>query len=276
MEKKISSRVLMMCASGRIPQSLLIEGRDGSLRDDSALYLAAAVLCESKDRPCGSCKHCRKVFAGIHPDVTVLFPKEKSIKVDEIRSLRKEAFIKPNEAASRVFVIQSADTMNDEAQNALLKLLEEPPETVGLILTASSRSRLLPTVRSRLMLLNVDAESDAGKLSLSPLSLALVSRVAEKDGYGILKTLSEITADRTAAATVFFDARTAFMQAIAAKNGGESHEETVRLTSSRLTADQLLRLCRICEEAVDRMNANANKNLSAVSLSAEINKILGI
>jgi len=276
MKNKIASRVLSMASSGRIPQSVLIEGRDKSLRDDSALFLAAAVVCEGENRPCKTCRHCRKVFSGIHPDVTVTAPKDKHIRVDEIRSLRNDAFILPNEASARVFVIEDADTMNTDAQNALLKLLEEPPENVGLILTASSRSRLLPTVRSRLSAFNIDAESDSENLPLLPSALRLVTCLCEKEGYALLKELTAVTADRTEASAVFFDTRTALVRALTVKNGAVQAEEAVNKAVERLTAEQLVRLCTWCDEAGDRMQANANKTLTAVSLTASASKILGI
>ena len=123
--------------------------------------MAAAVLCEgSGPRPCGQCRHCRKVlrgdFPGIHPDVTVITRGLNSkgaprteIVVDQIRELVKDASVLPNEAAGKVYIFPEADAMNIAAQNALLKLLEEPPSFVTFLLCTESRDALLPTVRSR-------------------------------------------------------------------------------------------------------------------------------
>lgn len=127
--------------------------------DAAALEMAKAMLCaapEGVSRPCGACPHCRKIAAGVHPDViTVARQKDdrgrqkREIYVEQIRDVVGSAPILPNEAARKVYVIRDAGAMNAAAQNALLKLLEEPPSFVSLILTAESEAALLETVRSR-------------------------------------------------------------------------------------------------------------------------------
>ena len=126
-----------------------------------ARELAAARLCEGGGKkPCGVCRHCRKVFRGdfpgIHPDVTVVERKTAStgklrreITVDQIRELGVDALVLPNEAAGKVYILPEADTMNISAQNAFLKLLEEPPRFVSFLLCAENPLSLLETVRSR-------------------------------------------------------------------------------------------------------------------------------
>ncbi len=264
---------------GRIPQSVLIEGRDTAFRDNTADYLGAAMLCTGKEKPCGVCRDCKKVFAGIHPDVAEVNTgeKQKYIKVDAIRQIRTDAYIKPNEGECRVFLIKNADCMNEEAQNALLKILEEPPPSVGLILTASSKTRLLSTVRSRLICVSVDGETVRQVSLKEENSPILLSAVCEKSAYGILKALHSITADRTAASLVFDELRAVFTEGMACKKGVErAYDDFAKKAASALTAEQLLRLTKWCDEAGNRMKANANKVLSAISLSAEINQILGI
>lgn len=278
--KDISQRVRDMARRGRIPQSVLIEGQNVAFRDASADHLAAAVVCTAEhDKPCGICRDCRKAFSGIHPDITVLNTdeKQKYIKVDRIRQLRTDAYIRPNEAECRIFLIKNADYMNEEAQNALLKLLEEPPCTVGLILTAASRSRLLTTVRSRLMQINIDGENERPELLQGETGRALFNGICEKNAYRILKALHVITGDRVLAVVVFTEIRTALTDALSCKKGVRRFfTESAEWAASVLTSEQLLRLTEWCDLAVSRMNANANKVLSAVSLSAEVNQILGI
>ncbi len=128
----------------------------GPCRDDvNALAdtLAAALLCEGSaaEKPCGTCRSCRKTLRGIHPDVTVVdrAGDRLEITVDQIRQVRADAVVMPNEAARKVYIIRSADTMNAAAQNALLKSLEEPPAQAAFVLAAENPSLLLPTVRSR-------------------------------------------------------------------------------------------------------------------------------
>lgn len=139
--------------SGTLPHALLLEGPSGSGRRTLARLIAAAAVCRSDgDRPCGVCPACHKALRSIHPDITELGGSEeaRSFHIDAVRALREEAYILPNEAPVRVFILCDVQAMTDQAQNALLKLLEEPPAHVRLLLTCENRSQLLETVRSRL------------------------------------------------------------------------------------------------------------------------------
>ncbi len=135
----------------------LLSSPDPEKTRAAALEKAAAMLCTAPGkRPCGGCPHCRKLRSGIHPDVSFVLRgvddkgrQRREIRVDQIRNIIADAAILPNEAAAKVYIIPEADTMNGAAQNALLKMLEEPPEWVRLILCARRAEALLPTVRSR-------------------------------------------------------------------------------------------------------------------------------
>lgn len=130
----------------------IISGGYADDRQSQANQLASAMLCEGTgERPCTACVHCRKAQRHIHPDIIYIDkpPDGKEILVDQIRSLREDAVVMPNEAAKKVYIIRHADDMNTSAQNAILKLLEEPPESAAFILDAANAARLLPTVRSR-------------------------------------------------------------------------------------------------------------------------------
>lgn len=139
--------------SGSLPHALLLEGPVGSGRRTLARLIAAAAVCRHEgERPCGHCPACRKALGAGHPDITELGGTEeaRSFHIDAVRALREEAYILPNEAPVRVFILCDVQSMTDQAQNALLKLLEEPPTHVRLILTCENRAQLLETVRSRL------------------------------------------------------------------------------------------------------------------------------
>ena len=113
--------------------------------------MAAAYLCEGPNPPCGVCRACRKAAAGTHPDIvrTTPAPDKQEITVDQIRALRADAYIRPNEGRRKVYLIDPADAMNPAAQNALLKVLEEGPAYAAFLLSAGQPGRLLDTVRSR-------------------------------------------------------------------------------------------------------------------------------
>ncbi|MFR1052656.1 MAG: ATP-binding protein, partial [Lachnospirales bacterium] len=99
--------------------------------------------------PCGACPGCRKVLGDIHPDVITIGDDGKGITVAQSRQIRADAYVRPNEAPRKVYVIQNAQTMNASAQNALLKLLEEGPAYAAFLLLTDNPAALLPTVRSR-------------------------------------------------------------------------------------------------------------------------------
>lgn len=141
----------------RIPHAILIEGEYGTGKHTLASFLTKAILCESENAPCLSCKHCHLADISSHPDITVISPEDgkKNIAVSQIRELRNETVIKPHSALKRVFIIDCADTMNPNAQNALLKVLEEPPKTVMFILLAENKSALLDTIISRCVTLSI-------------------------------------------------------------------------------------------------------------------------
>ncbi|MBQ4321443.1 MAG: hypothetical protein IJC35_04310 [Oscillospiraceae bacterium] len=124
--------------------------------------LAASALCSAPDRrPCGICPHCRKVISGSHPDFRRFAPeKDKRIfPVSLARDLREEAWILPNEAERKVFLLEAADTMNGAAQNALLKILEEPPAGTLFLLQCENPGRFLETIRSRCTVVQTEAEA---------------------------------------------------------------------------------------------------------------------
>jgi DNA polymerase-3 subunit delta' len=145
-------------AGGRFAHALLIEGGPKSGKKTLALRAAAYLLCraEPQDAPCGRCASCHKLKSGSHPDLTVIDgTDQKSLGVQQVRAMRAAAFIAPHEAPRRVFLILHAHKMTPQAQNVLLKLLEEPPEGAHFILTALSRGTLLPTVLSRLTIISL-------------------------------------------------------------------------------------------------------------------------
>ena len=114
--------------------------------------LAMAFVCSGSGlRPCHSCTHCDKALKRIHPDITDVFRlrDKREIAVDQIRDLKKDVFITPNESDKKAYIIHEADLMNTAAQNALLQILEEPPPHAVFVLRTENPAALLPTVRSR-------------------------------------------------------------------------------------------------------------------------------
>jgi DNA polymerase-3 subunit delta' len=154
----IEAIATMIC--GRAPHAILLTGPDGVGKTTLALDLAAGLLCEAEPaaRPCRACRACRMVEHGGHPDLHRLGPVGPGRQVviggpdapyRGVRDLLSELALMPVEGRARVAIVDGADRMNEDAQSALLKTLEEPPAGIVIVLCADQETRLLPTVRSR-------------------------------------------------------------------------------------------------------------------------------
>lgn len=177
--------------SGRIPHALLIEGDEGLGRNTLAGFIASAAVCTGDDIPCGLCRGCHLASVGTHPDISIVSPEDgkKNISVAKIRELRAEVFVKAHSAGHRVFIITEAEKMNEQAQNALLKVLEEPPAGVIFILIVTSRTAMLETIISRCTVLTLSAPT--GKQAAEYLSEILSLDLKTVD-EALLKTDNNI------------------------------------------------------------------------------------
>ncbi len=155
-------------ARGHISHFYLISGPEGSGKHTLARLLAEAILCEGSRKGCGSCVHCRKMRSGNHPDfITVEDPEHKNVAVRIVREIRDDMFVRPNEAEHKIYLFPQ--DLGIEGQNALLKILEEPPSYGVFILLTDNPDKLLPTVRSRcteLKMLSLEGKTIRNQLRL--------------------------------------------------------------------------------------------------------------
>ena len=150
----------------RLSHAYLINGPKGCGKTLFSKVLASIVNCEARQVGeeyslqqkafCGECSACYKIERDIHPDLTIIFPEKSTIKIDQIRDMQKSIYRKPVEGRYKVYVIEQAEKMTEEAQNSLLKILEEPLGDTLILLTTSNKSQLLPTIASRCNIVNIN------------------------------------------------------------------------------------------------------------------------
>lgn len=156
--ERVIEQLGALLSSKHFPHALIIEGDDGLGKKTLARQLASALVCRGDEPPCKECSQCRKAMSGIHPDIAEYGSTgaANSFHVDVIRDIINDAYMKPNEAAYKVYILSGADSMSAAAQNALLKILEEPPSYIVFILTARAKSMLLDTVLSRSVVVSLE------------------------------------------------------------------------------------------------------------------------
>ncbi len=152
-----------MIKSGRIPHSYLIYGEKGLGKKTIANYLAQLLLCENGgETPCGNCKACKLAQNRTHPDI--IYPEQSgklnTYTVEVCRGVCADAYVAPNNGNRKIYIFADSDNIQLPAQNALLKIVEEPPEPVYFIFTAQSKDAFLPTILSRVTSIGVSLISE--------------------------------------------------------------------------------------------------------------------
>ena len=146
--EQLKKNLAASLSRGHISHFYLISGPEGSGKKTLAKLLAAAILCRNGEKPCLRCSVCRRVMETGHPDfITVEDPEHKTVAVKIVRQFREDVFIRPNESDHKIYLFPQE--LGLEGQNALLKILEEPPGYGVFILLTDNPDKLLPTVRSR-------------------------------------------------------------------------------------------------------------------------------
>lgn len=174
-EDPVLSRLRAAAARGALSHALLFTGPGDRL--EAARFAAAAFQCAGEDRPCGVCPACRKVREDIHPDVlTVRDEGRNLLSVETIREVRRDAYIRPNEGARKVYLFPDCALLTEQDQNVLLKLVEEGPPYAAFLFCAENPAAVLRTLRSRCV-----------ELKLHPAGPS--PREAEGDGEALCRCL---------------------------------------------------------------------------------------
>ena len=199
-------------AQGKNVHAYLMTGPKGTGKKSVARLCAMAALCRGEHKPCGVCGPCRRVLAGTHPDIHEIVPEKgkQTISVDVIREVIEEAGVKSFEGGAKVLICPQAEKMTPQAQNCLLKTLEEPPEKTVFFLITEQSGAMLPTIVSRCRKVAfhpLDVESAKARLialGLTPEDAAIRARMSEGCvGQALLITEESLNLRRQVTEDVF-------------------------------------------------------------------------
>ena len=240
----------MLSGAQQNSHAFIIASPDVEQREKKALELACSFVCSRQGRyPCMECQSCKNVLAGFHPDVIDISRKsddkgklKREIQIEQIRHMSADAYVRPQQAEKKVYLIKDAGTMNIPAQNAALKILEEPPAYAVFILCADSAEALLATVRSRCTVIRVEGEKQGEESDLAEEYISLASKKNPAKLCAFFGKHDALDTERTAA--FVSDVRFCLTGFISMKKEylGLTREDAFRLISLCDRAEDYLRL----------------------------------
>lgn len=274
----IARRIREAASRGTLSHALLFSG-SGDL-GAAAQYAAAAMECQSGQKPCGTCSACRKVFSGIHPDViTVRDEAHKNLSVDTVRQIRADAYIRPNEGARKVYIFPDCTILTEQDQNVLLKIVEEGPPYAAFLFCAENSSVVLQTLRSRCVELKlhpavtVEKESSEAGVELCRL-LAAGKRGTVTE---LMVRLEKKRLDRDGLAAMLDQARTLLAAALLAQYGQSPEGPDAALIvqlGKRLTKQRIMGTIELLQTYRGACSYNVGASHVLGALAVELEEIL--
>ena len=277
----LNEKILNNFSGKRVPHAIIIEGfssEEDDIRLAIAKIISAFLMCKSEnEKPCFNCNSCNKIFADNHPDVIKIGDNglAKSFHIDKIRELRQDVFIIPNESNYKVYILDYSDNMTVAAQNALLKVLEEPPKSVMFILICKSSKNLIQTIKSRCQIFSFEINENKmydkktedcvkdiinGLVAVTEWELMLATSKLIKDKL-LLKNVLDILID------IFSEA---VRESFEASSSNKIFAEESKILSARLTKLSLIKSIEVLENTKDMLEKNANMNLLISTMCANM------
>lgn len=315
--EKAKQQISNLYESGRLPHAIVLEGEAGLGKRTLARDIAEALVCRSEgEHPCGVCSQCVKAIKQLHPDIYEYSAPGgiNSFHIDKIRDIISDVYITPNDANYKVYILGNAHCMNENAQNALLKILEEPPSYAVFILTAQNRSALLETVLSRAVVISVEGVSpklgaeyitgidentdynDAynavaalgGNIGKAHESIAggalqrltklvddIAKMLASNNEYDLLKALAPLTGNRQDTAAVLEMLETVLRDAVAGGERLSGLDNAVDILKGEFSKQKLFALYNTVQELEQAANKNANSALLITKICYSLRKAAG-
>lgn len=274
--EKVLGQILSDLQNGKLSHAILLEGGSPEDRHELACSVAKALVCSAQAAPCDACSNCIKANADAHPDILLYSGGATvgSFKVDTVREIRRLASVLPNEAERKVFVLENTQAMAAGAQNALLKILEEPPYYVHFVLTCPSQSAMLDTVLSRVTVYTCPQEqnqADTADLEKArTVACSILKNVAVKKEWDVLKETAQFEKDKAFFALCCQEMRSLAELALVNKVADLPADETVEQISSLFPKSKLVCVIDVCANMLDSIQSNLNGNLLITLFCAQL------
>ncbi|MBQ2390318.1 MAG: hypothetical protein II306_00955 [Clostridia bacterium] len=268
-----NKRLKMLIDARRIPHTILIEGERAN---DEALLTAKACVCSGKMPPCGVCSHCIKATSSNHPDIILYKPSSKHnpYKIETVRKLRQDAYIKPNEAMHKVYIISDADDISVQSQNALLKILEEPPSYAVFIITCNSKNKLLETIISRAAFFTAKGDAVINEKA-AEVANDIASKVLSKNELELYFACNSISGSGVHFIDVANELCRIFREVYIAKYTETPTCSTAKMLADKVSLKTALGLLNAADCAKRACEHNANAALNTVRLCAALRQAAG-
>ena len=276
----IAARIRDAAARGALSHALLFTGPGD--REGAARYAAAAMECTGEGtRPCGVCAACRKVSAGIHPDVvTVRDPEHKNIAVDAVRAVRSDAYIRPNEGLRKVYLFPDCALLTEQDQNVLLKIVEEGPPYAAFLFCAENSAAVLQTLRSRCVELKLRPAEEPEERALSGAAESLCRALGGRRRGAVTEEAVRLEKKRTTRedlSALLEETLTAFSAALLlsyGSQGEEIHREIAVFLAKNLTKTQIMRTIELLRKYRRECVYNVGAGHVLGALAVELEGIL--
>ena len=275
-------RIREAAGRGTLSHALLLTGSNAL---DAARYAAAAMECQGAgEKPCGVCPACRKVMADIHPDVvTVRDPEHKNIAVEVVRSVRADAYIRPNEGERKVYIFPDCTLLTEADQNILLKVVEEGPPYAAFLFCADSAGQVLQTLRSRCvewMTGSAQAASAAGQEGQQEAAEQLLRALLERRRGAVTAAAVELERrklSREDLSALLERLRDLLARGLALQYGGEvsgEDREMALLAAKTLTKPQIMGTIELLQKYRGDCTYNVGAGHVLGALAVELEGIL--
>ena len=276
-EAPVFSRLRSAAARGALSHALLFTGPGD--RTAAARFAAAAFQCTGRDRPCGVCPACRKIRENIHPDViTVRDPDHKFLSVEVIREARKDAYIRPNEGARKVYLFPDCALLTEQDQNVLLKLVEEGPPYAAFLFCAENPAAVLQTLRSRCVELKLQPDAPPAREEDGDGEALCRCLLRGRRGSAaeLAVRLEKKKLSREALSALLERSEALFSQALVLLYGGTAEDGDRALAGEigkRLTKTQILRTIELMKKYRRECGYNVGPGHVLGALAAELEEI---